>query len=55
MSFLGHLEEFRWTIGRSLIAFVVGLVLATVLFRHRGFPKDADHYCLWLGRLVDQI
>ena len=30
MSFLAHLEEFRWTIGRSLIAFVVGLVLATI-------------------------
>lgn len=30
MHFLEHLEEFRWTVGRSLIAFVVGIVLATL-------------------------
>ena len=30
MSFLEHLEDFRWTIARSLIAFVIGLGLATV-------------------------
>jgi len=27
MSFLDHLEEFRWTIGRSILAFVVGAIL----------------------------
>lgn len=30
MSFLQHLEEFRWTVGRSLIAFFIGIGLATV-------------------------
>jgi len=30
MGFLEHLEEFRWTVGRSLIAFIVGIVLATL-------------------------
>ena len=30
MSFLEHLEDFRWTVGRSLIAFVLGLALAAV-------------------------
>lgn len=30
MSFLEHLEDFRWTVGRSLIAFFVGIALATV-------------------------
>lgn len=27
MSFLDHLEEFRWTVGRSILAFVVGAIL----------------------------
>ncbi|MCH2036407.1 MAG: twin-arginine translocase subunit TatC [Puniceicoccaceae bacterium] len=31
MSFLEHLEEFRWTVARSLIAFVVGVVVVVVL------------------------
>jgi sec-independent protein translocase protein TatC len=30
MSFLEHLEEFRWTVARSLLAFVIGIFLATV-------------------------
>lgn len=30
MSFLEHLEEFRWTVGRSLIAFLIGIILAAV-------------------------
>jgi sec-independent protein translocase protein TatC len=30
MSFLEHLEEFRWTVGRSLLAFIVGLGLAAL-------------------------
>ena len=30
MSFLEHLEDFRWTVGRSLLAFIVGILLATV-------------------------
>ena len=28
MSFLEHLEEFRWTVGRSLLAFAIGITLA---------------------------
>ena len=31
MSFLEHLEEFRWTVARSLIAFVLGVVVVVVL------------------------
>jgi sec-independent protein translocase protein TatC len=27
MAFLEHLEEFRWTVGRSLLAFIIGVVL----------------------------
>ena len=27
MTFLEHLEEFRWTVARSLIAFFVGVAL----------------------------
>jgi len=30
MSFLEHLEDFRWTVGRSLLAFITGIVLATL-------------------------
>lgn len=30
MSFLDHLEEFRWTVGRSLLAFILGIGLATL-------------------------
>ncbi|MFP4068946.1 MAG: twin-arginine translocase subunit TatC [Opitutales bacterium] len=30
MTFLEHLEEFRWTVGRSLLAFIVGAVLVGV-------------------------
>ena len=30
MSFLEHLEDFRWTVGRSLIAFFIGIALATI-------------------------
>ncbi len=30
MSFLDHLEEFRWTVARSLVAFVLGVALATI-------------------------
>jgi len=30
MSFLEHLEEFRWTVGRSLLAFFVGIALAAI-------------------------
>ena len=29
MSFLEHLEDFRWTVARSLFAFILGVVLAT--------------------------
>jgi sec-independent protein translocase protein TatC len=38
MSFLEHLEEFRWTVGRSLVAFIVGMVLATL------FIGDIAHF-----------
>lgn len=27
MSFLGHLEAFRWTVGRSILAFLVGVMV----------------------------
>ncbi len=30
MSFLEHLEDFRWTVGRSLLAFILGVILATM-------------------------
>jgi sec-independent protein translocase protein TatC len=30
MSFLEHLEDFRWTVGRSLLAFIVGIALASI-------------------------
>ena len=30
MSFLEHLEDFRWTVGRSLLAFATGIVLTTL-------------------------
>ena len=30
MSFLEHLEDFRWTVGRSVLAFITGIVLATL-------------------------
>jgi sec-independent protein translocase protein TatC len=30
MTFLEHLEEFRWTVGRSLLAFIFGAVLVGV-------------------------
>ena len=30
MSFLEHLEDFRWTVGRSVLAFATGIVLATL-------------------------
>tara|TARA_B100001093_G_C26676893_1_gene948684 strand:- start:6 stop:851 length:846 start_codon:yes stop_codon:yes gene_type:complete len=31
MSFLEHLEEFRWTVARSLIAFVLGVAVVVIL------------------------
>lgn len=33
MSFLEHLEDFRWTVGRSLLAFIVGVALAVFFIR----------------------
>lgn len=30
MSFLEHLEEFRWTVARTLLAFIIGVGLATL-------------------------
>ncbi|MGJ8640423.1 MAG: twin-arginine translocase subunit TatC [Opitutaceae bacterium] len=33
MSFLEHLEEFRWTIGRSVLAFIVGAVIVIFFIR----------------------
>jgi sec-independent protein translocase protein TatC len=37
MSFLEHLEEFRWTVARSLIAFVIGV--AVVLIFHKNIAE----------------
>lgn len=55
MSFLGHLEEFRWTIGRSLIAFLVGLVLATVFIQDiASFLKTPIITAYGSVELVDQ-
>jgi len=31
MSFLEHLEEFRWTVGRSILAFLVGVIVVGCL------------------------
>jgi sec-independent protein translocase protein TatC len=33
MSFLEHLEEFRWTVGRSVLAFFVGLVIVAIFIQ----------------------
>lgn len=33
MSFLEHLEEFRWTVGRSLLAFFLGLVCVAIFIQ----------------------
>ena len=33
MSFLEHLEEFRWTVARSLIAFVIGVVVVVIFHK----------------------
>ena len=55
MSFLGHLEEFRWTIGRSLIAFVVGLVLASIFIQDiASFLKTPIITAYGSVELVDQ-
>ena len=36
MPFLEHLEEFRWTIGRSVLAFLVGVLIIGSLMPHVG-------------------
>ena len=36
MSFLAHLEEFRWTVGRSILAFFVGVIIVGCLMPHVG-------------------
>lgn len=33
MSFLEHLEEFRWTVGRILLAFIIGVAVVVVFNR----------------------
>jgi len=33
MSFLEHLEEFRWTVGRSLLSFIIGAVIVIYFIR----------------------
>ncbi len=33
MSFLEHLEEFRWTVARSLLAFVIGVVVVVIFHK----------------------
>ena len=42
MTFLEHLEEFRWTIARSLLAFIAGvLVVAFNITRIADIMRDA--------------
>jgi len=36
MSFLEHLEEFRWTVGRSVLAFLVGVIIVACLMPNVG-------------------
>ena len=36
MTFLGHMEAFRWTVARSLIAFVLGVTLVVILMPYIG-------------------
>ncbi|MGC6423722.1 MAG: twin-arginine translocase subunit TatC [Lentimonas sp.] len=36
MSFLEHLEEFRWTVGRSVLAFFVGAFVVAIFLREVG-------------------
>jgi sec-independent protein translocase protein TatC len=36
MSFLEHLEDFRWTVGRSILAFLLGVVIVGCLMPHIG-------------------
>ncbi len=36
MAFLEHLEEFRWTVGRSILAFLVGVIIVGCLMPHVG-------------------
>ncbi|HAV12412.1 MAG TPA: twin-arginine translocase subunit TatC [Opitutae bacterium] len=33
MSFLEHLEEFRWTVGRSVLAFFLGLIIVAIFIQ----------------------
>ncbi|MFT4902111.1 MAG: sec-independent protein translocase protein TatC [Lentimonas sp.] len=33
MSFLEHLEEFRWTVARSAVAFILGLVIVAIFIQ----------------------
>lgn len=41
MSFLEHLEEFRWTVARSVIAFIVGV--AVVVIFHQDIAQWIQH------------
>ena len=36
MTFLEHLEDFRWTIGRSVLAFFLGAIVVAIFMRHVG-------------------
>ena len=36
MSFLEHLEDFRWTVGRSILAFLLGVVIVGCLMPYVG-------------------
>lgn len=33
MSFLEHLEDFRWTVGRSILAFFIGLIIVAIFIQ----------------------
>jgi sec-independent protein translocase protein TatC len=55
MSFLEHLEDFRWTVARSAIAFVVGLVIVSIFIQDiAAFLKLPIIYAYGSVELVDQ-
>ena len=50
MSFLEHLEEFRWTVGRSILAFLVGVFVIGYARCGCLFAVAAGE-SLWLSRV----
>jgi len=43
MTFLEHLEVFRWTAGRSILAFFIGVVIVGCLMPHVGAFLQMRH------------